>query len=218
MNPNDDKKYQDVINTLGELQQVKAPKGFEADLMRRINSEEPAVTKPYWQNIFIPSRLIPTAALAITALLLIFVLDHSAISQDNPLMTTPRERQEVTITAKTGITAPERNALKNEEFSAQQGVSGIQKDEDKIAATERAVKTKPEGQRVKRPAVKRAEGNTNNSGRFITANFTSDRINNYPVNKAGLNFRQINLSNEQKMRLDQLKEKMEMLFKTREKQ
>lgn len=218
MNPNDDSKYQDVINTLRQLQQVKAPKGFEADLMRRIHSEDTTVTKFSWQNIFIPSRLIPTAALAVTALLLIFILDHSGISQDNPLMTTPRERQDVTVTAKTDNAAPERKALKNEEFSAQQEISGLQKDKDKIAVTEPSAETTHDRQRTIPPVMRRPEGSTNRSGRFITANITSDRINNYPVNKAGLNFRQINLSNEQKMRLDQLKERMELMFKTKEKQ
>ncbi len=57
VNPNDDMKYQDVINTLGQLQQVKAPAGFEADLMRRINAESFPEEKTFWQNIFAPSRL-----------------------------------------------------------------------------------------------------------------------------------------------------------------
>ena len=108
MNPNEEQNFKDVINTLEQLQQVKAPAGFEADLMRRINSEKFREEKTFWQNILIPSRLIPAAALAITAILLIFVLNDASVTQDNPLFAAPRERSDLTQQVKTDLRNPER--------------------------------------------------------------------------------------------------------------
>ena len=59
--------------------------------------------------------------------------------------------------------------------------------------------------------------NTSGNDRFITADFSPNKITDYPVNKAGLNFRQVNLSNKQKMQLNELKEKMEVMFRARTK-
>ncbi len=216
MNPNDDLKYQDVINTLRQLQQVKAPAGFESDLMRSINSESVQEEKKFWQNIFIPSRLVPAAALAVTALLLIFMLNNNGIAPDNPLLTAPRERGDVTVSAKTNNLSRSQSLTERDEAASSEQTSGIQKDKGN------------NDQPVQKSTVKR-EGFTPSSGsdlaggsvyndRFITANFTSGSITDYPVNKAGLNFRQVNLSNEQKMQLNLLKERLESLFNTRTKQ
>ena len=50
---NDEKKYEDVIKALKGLQEVKAPANFEADLQRRINSENISKEekKSFWQNM-----------------------------------------------------------------------------------------------------------------------------------------------------------------------
>ncbi len=103
MNPNDDMKYQDVVNTLRQLQQVKAPSGFEADLMRGINSGRFPEEKAFRQKLFLPSRLIPSAALALTAILLIFVLNNNGITQDNPLLQAPRERVDAALKTKSSL-------------------------------------------------------------------------------------------------------------------
>ena len=68
-------KYKDVIDTLKNLQQVKVPKNFETELMRKINSQTSGKEKNFWGRLFIPSRLIPSAGLAVTAVLLLFVLN-----------------------------------------------------------------------------------------------------------------------------------------------
>ncbi len=215
MNPNDDMKYQDVINTLGQLQQVKAPAGFEADLMRRINSESIPEKRTFWQNIFIPSRLVPAAALAVTALLLIFVLNNNGVTPDNPLLTAPRERGNVTLSAKTdNISGAQKSAPRDEALSSE--ASGIQKDKGTSDKSVQKTTTRKEGYTPSRGAS--LAGRSGNNDRFITANFTSGRITDYPVNKAGLNFRQINLSNEQKLQLNQLKQKLELMFHTRNRQ
>jgi hypothetical protein len=218
VNPEDNTEYRDVIKTLNQLQEVKARKGFEADLMRRINSEEADVPEISSRGLFDLSRLVPAAALAVTAVLLIFVLDHTGITPDNPLNTAPRERQEVTAYTQKDNISQERKTLKTEGNASQQDIAGIQK--DKVNETESKPAVKSE-QNLKRPGTLSDEstaGKKTGGGQFITAKFNSDRITNYPVSKAGLNFRQVNLSNKQKKQLDQMKEKLETMFNTRGKQ
>ena len=130
MNPNEEQDFKDVINTLEQLQQVKAPAGFEADLMRRINSEKFREEKTFWQNIFIPSRLIPAAALAITAILLIFVLNDASVTQDNPLLAAPRERSDLTQQVKTGNSLKQEKSSVSDEVLSSKEISGIRKDKD----------------------------------------------------------------------------------------
>ena len=218
MNPDDDIEYRDVIKTLNQLQEVKARKGFEADLMRRINSEETDIPEISGSSLFDLSRLVPAAALAVTAVLLIFVLDHSGVTQDNPLSTAPRERQEVTAYSKTDNITQERKSLKTKGNAVRQDIAGIQKDKANEAESKPAVKSEQNLKRSGTLSDKSIAGRKTGGGQFITANLNSDRITNYPVSKAGLNFRQVNLSNEQKMQLDRMKEKLETMFNNRGKQ
>jgi hypothetical protein len=77
---NDEKKYEDVINALKGLQEVKAPANFEADLLRRINSEKfsKEEKKSFWQNIFVPAKLIPSLGLVAAAVVIFFVVDTNS--------------------------------------------------------------------------------------------------------------------------------------------
>ncbi len=225
VNPNDDMKYEDVASTLRQLQQVKAPAGFEADLMRRINSESLSEERSFWQNIFIPSRLVPAAALAVTALLLIFVLNNNGVTPDNPLLTAPRERGDVALSANadnlsksstsSSLSTSGRPADRDEAISPGQS-SSLQKDKGSTDQPVQKSTAKREG--FSPSAVAAPGGRSVNNDMFITANFTPGRITDYPVNKAGLNFRQVNLSNEQKIQLNRLKQKLESMFNARARQ
>jgi hypothetical protein len=215
VNPNEEQNFKDVINTLEQLQQVKAPAGFEADLMRRINSEKFREEKTFWQNILIPSRLIPAAALAITAILLIFVLNDASVTQDNPLLAAPRERSDLTQQVKPGNSLKQEKSSVSDEVLSSKEISGIRKDKDvqnkpleKSPGKQKSVGTSSGGN---------IAGNVYENDKFITAKFSANGINNYPVNKAGLNFRQVNLSNQQKTEVNKLKEKMDEMFNSRAK-
>jgi len=50
----DEKKYNDLIKNLNQLQEVKAPANFEAELMRKINSEKYKTEKEQsiWSKFF----------------------------------------------------------------------------------------------------------------------------------------------------------------------
>ena len=94
---NDEKKYEKVINTLKNLKKVKAPENFEADLKRRINSEEFSreEKKGFWQNIFVPAKLIPSIGLVVVAVVVFFVVETNSEEMENPFLIQPRVRQDI---------------------------------------------------------------------------------------------------------------------------
>ncbi len=233
MNLNEDMEFRNVRNLLKQLQQVKAPPDFEADLMRRLNSEKLGLQNTFWQTIFIPSRMIPAAALALTVVLLVIVLNNTAVTQENPFAIIPKERQDVTLTLKADNTVPikqiktdkiesvERNKVELESESPAE-TFGLQKDEalrnepvqtlegyGKPALAPTAKVNLPEKKSMA-PILPQTKLTENKSADVITA---SGKLTAYPVNKAGLNFRQINPSTQQKIEINQLKEKLEQSYK-----
>lgn len=92
---NDDKQFEDVISTLKQLKKVEAPPYFESDLKRKINQLKHPVTVPLWKRFLIPSRLIPSAAMVISAVLVIFVVTTSSEEPVDPFSIEPRLREDL---------------------------------------------------------------------------------------------------------------------------
>jgi len=116
---NDEKKYEDVIKALKGLQEVKAPANFEADFQRRISSEKfsKEEKKTFWENIFLPSRLIPSLGLVAVAVVMFFVVDTNSEEMDNPFLIEPRVREDVFA-----VTEFEEVEKKQEELSKQKSL------------------------------------------------------------------------------------------------
>ncbi len=187
MSLNDDElKYKNVINALKGLQEVKAPNNFEADLMRRINSEKFEEKKQsFWKRIFLPSRLIPSAALAVSAVILLFVININSDESENPLLMEPKVRKDVIQTTAMSDKFQEKSESNENNRSLSQ---------DKDIAEFRDESSD--------------SGEQQNMGSF---NYSS---NGFAINKDGLNFRQINLSNEEKQRLNELRQHFRKLLQT----
>ncbi len=258
---NEDQEFRNVINILKQLQQVKAPAEFDAALMRKINSQKIQVRKTLWATIFIPSRMVPAAALAITAILLIFVLNNSGITSEDPFSVVPRQRHDLSssilannippvtknkvesapvekksdediisrksLTGKDESTneisnqtvAPQVQSLK-EEGGLQKGAA-IQEDRLEAKSLEKIEITKPEAKltapktqrQISKPTISgNVASNKPLSDKYITVDYTPDKMTNYQIDKASLNFRQIRISDKQRKELNYLKQKMESMF------
>ena len=133
--------------------------------------------------------------------------------QDDPLLTTPRERSDITVTASN--VKSDQGKIVRDEITSSKEVSGLQKDAD--------IQSNSAGKSNDKPVTVAAQNRNyttarTNSDQYISVNFASGRVTDYPVSKAGLNFRQVNLSNQQKNELNQLKEKLETMFNSKAKQ
>lgn len=76
----DDNKFEKVTRLLKELSKIDAPSNFETELSRTIKQSDQKKEKESWfDKIFFP-KLIPSAALAITAII-IFLLLNSQVDE-----------------------------------------------------------------------------------------------------------------------------------------
>ncbi len=93
----EDKGYDKIIRSLHKLKKVNAPENFEADLLRKINSAESIERKiGFWQEILMPAKLIPTAALA-AVLIVLFMIKFNKKPAENPLSAQPRIREDIIV-------------------------------------------------------------------------------------------------------------------------
>jgi len=234
---NDKKKYGDVIKTLKGLQDVKAPANFEADLQRRINSEKfsKEEKKSFWENIFLPSRLIPSLGLVAVSVIIFFVLDTSSEEVDNPFLIEPRIREDVFAVAdyreleKKQEELSKEKSLKKEEPAVEQKRDDIQlKTSDDKIITDREKSGEVEGFADEKDAVRNesivaganevvdsiATINTESPQPTVPAEVGTEAVIGQTISKEELNFRQIQLTEEEQKTVNELKSQVQSLEKS----
>ena len=257
---NDEKKYEDVIKALNGMQKVNAPENFEADLQRKINTEKfsKEEKKSFWQNIFLPTRLIPSLGLVAAAVVIFFIVDTNPEEMDNPFLIEPRVREDVFV-----IAEYEELEQKHEEFSKQKSlkknepVREKRRDEDNLKSSKRDESTienrKTEGQR-NAPEGKKELGRESGdvvdvlidekdlpedkeivSGAYAVAESTmvdslaapqpttatvtsSELVTGQAITKEELNFRQVQLTEEEQKTVNELKIQVQSVKKTNKSQ
>ena len=231
MKMNDEKKYEKVIKDLKNLQQVKAPANFEADLKRRINSEKfKTEEKSFWGKIFLPSRLIPSLGLATAAIVVFLVVNVNSEEMDNPFLIEPRLRED--IVAVTDYYSIED---KKEELKKEQPVMRRDRvDEDKmkskdqletskghnlagreeISESEAIIEQRPiitEGGVVELETSAPESTLAELTDEVEPTETTSEMATGLAITKQELNFRQVQLSEEEQQVVDELRTKVQSL-------
>jgi hypothetical protein len=217
----DDKKYNDVIKTLNQLQEVKAPADFEAELMRKINSEKYKEKKEQsiWSKFFIPSKLIPSAGLAAAAVIVFFVVTLNPEELEDPLVMEPRVRTDIIEIVDYDESKMEREDKKDvneaplekrttmtESTVTEDKKSGRRMEgdvleenfaDDKMIADIDSVPNEPIILGTTEPTTVSTEGET-------------EMATGLAISKEKLNFRQIQLSEEEQEVVEQLKQKVQI--------
>lgn len=211
----DEKKYDDLIKTLKSLQQVKAPPNFEADLKRRLNTENYAkVEKKSIKRFFTPSRLVPSFGFAAAAMVIFLMVSTNSEEADNPFLMEPRVREDMILISDTDeINLPKSNLKKESEVT-----------EEKVFADE-----KDKGMRRENFDEERSSGEGLIAGRdelALTETTMIDEMESVPtedisapaatglaIEKSGLNFRQINPTKTEQEEIQELKKKVQILKK-----
>lgn len=93
----DEVRYKKIMDLLKQMPKVDAPLNFESDLMRRINSGNftEKFKVRWWDKLFLPSRLIPTAVFALSILVVFYFLNFNSMEPENPFLTKPKIRKTV---------------------------------------------------------------------------------------------------------------------------
>jgi hypothetical protein len=236
---NDEKKYEDVIKTLKGLQEVKAPANFEADLQRRINSEKfsKEERKSFWESFFIPSRLIPSLGLVATAIVIFLVVETNSEEMDNPFLIEPRLREDIIgVKDYEGLKSRQEELSKQKSVKKDEPVMQPKKSESEMKSVDdKMIIGKEKSSEMEGMAVERdyatdqnvAESFENISDSTITAanvvespkptvlaETRPDSTIDQAITKDELNFRQIQLTEEEQKTVNELKIQVQSVEKT----
>lgn len=239
---NDEKKYEDVIKTLKGLQEVKAPVNFEANLQRKINSEkfQNEEKKSFWENIFIPTRLIPSLGLIATAILIIFVVETNSEEIDNPFLIQPKLREDLgKVTDYRSLGNSENEEVKEKTVVKDVPVIEERKKENELKASDDKMmrsdesSRKMEGMSVEKnyaldqnaaESFETVVDSVSVASNIVEVNAPTAIVKSKIDSTAGqiskdeLNFRQIQLTEEQQKVVNELKDQVQSLNKSNKEQ
>jgi hypothetical protein len=202
-------EYNEIIKTLRGLQKVKAPANFEADLMRRINESKYEKEGSFWDKILLPSRLIPSAALGIAAVITFFVLNMNSAPVENPLLMTPRIREDVVATENNPLTHSDAQTNAKEEK----------------ANKETKKQSQPFFEEGTKSYAETHPGSSDSEVSNLGITFTGDDSQStlpgntsmvsfgYPISKSGLNFQRRTLSPQERVQLEIMKKRLQEMMK-----
>jgi hypothetical protein len=90
----DDNKYEKITKLLKELPKIDAPSNFETELSRRVKQGEQEKQKESWfEKIFLP-KLIPSASLVLTAVIIILLLQPQVDETGKHIQVSPQLYEE----------------------------------------------------------------------------------------------------------------------------
>jgi hypothetical protein len=98
MIPDEDEiRFKNVIGLLKQMPKVSAPPNFESDLMRMINSGNfnEKYKLHWWDKFLLPSRLIPSAAIAASIVAILYFINPGSAEYENPFLVKPVMREDV---------------------------------------------------------------------------------------------------------------------------
>lgn len=94
---NEEKTNKKLLDDLKNLPKVEAPKNFETELWRKINSSEEAKKENFWDKIFTPGKIAPAAVAIVSAILIFFIVDVNSEEMEDPLNLEPRLREDLIV-------------------------------------------------------------------------------------------------------------------------
>lgn len=214
----EEKKYQNLIKDLSNLRKVEAPQNFETELWKKINSKNLLEKKNFWENLFSPSKLIPAAAV-VSAVVVFFIVGTNSEPFDDPLNEMPRLREDVvTLEEPKVVVFDHRGKAEEKKAVFEKGKEGTdrkdesvhidsdKKDQSLLQRNEGLYADEIEAQKPQAESFKpeiSGELNAGNASPAVSA-FSAPIME-----KQNFNFRQINLSDEQKKEVEQLKLKIQ---------
>lgn len=104
---NDENRFKRLTEDLKNLKKIDAPVGFEEKLWDRIKSDSEIQKKSYWNSF--ATKLIPAAAVAATAVILFMIIDNNASEYQDPFLIEPKERTDII-----SVSAEDLNLMESE--------------------------------------------------------------------------------------------------------
>lgn len=93
----EDKTYKKLLDDLKNLPKIDAPKNFETELLRKINSSKYEKKESFWNKLISPGKLAPAAIAIASAAIIFFVVDINSNEMEDPLNIAPRLREDLVV-------------------------------------------------------------------------------------------------------------------------
>lgn len=213
----DELKYKNVTDSLKNLKKIDAPKDFETTLLRKLNQSEKEKPQGFFNRIFQPSRLVPSMTLAVTVVILFFVVDLSPDELENPLLLEPRLREDIVMVSNETVIAEEEKPVESKRKE-------LPKKEEVQMNTLPSVQEMLKDELTLQNEIDTIREDDSFSVKGTTSRTSSELAqpvkvtNQAELNKTGLDYRQVNLNtSEERAKVQSLKEKLQNSQKKGEK-
>ena len=220
----EEKKHKKLIDELKNLPKVEAPKNFETELLRKINSSEEVRKVGFWEKLLSPARLAPAALAIVSAVIIFFVVDINSEVMEDPLNIAPRLREDLAVLEapkeipvelkKQSVRQKGKVEIKSEEILSEKKdlSSSLSKDKGDEVRFESETEV-DEQMLVDKLETGRSDSDVHksNDAKSLGGSVAPSTINipSAEINKDNLNFMQRNLSSEEKKEVQQLKMKVQ---------
>lgn len=220
----EEKKYKRLIDDLKNLPKVDAPKNFETELLRKINSSEEIKKVSFWEKLLSPARLAPAALAIVSAVIIFFVVDINSEVMEDPLSIAPKLREDLAILKTTqevpielkkqSVRQKEKVEIKSEEIISDKKDIAPPLFRDKGNEVRLESETDIKEQLVAdelQAGISDSDSYISNETKSLGESVVPSTINapSTEISKDNLNFLQRNLSSEEKMEVQQLKMKVQ---------
>ena len=228
---NEEKKYEKLISELKSLQKIKAPANFEADLKRRINAEKyPVEEKSFLGKAFLPSRLIPSLSLATAAVVVFLVVNVNSEEMDNPFLIEPRLRDDVVAVKDLDTFDKKNEELKKEQPVGRRDIVNEDKmkssdkhetsekesfaGREELSETDAVIEEPPpviEEGLVELETTQPESTFADLTGEVDSVETASEMATGLAITEKELNFRQVQLSEEEQQVVDELRSRVQSM-------
>ncbi len=220
----EEKKYKRLIDDLKNLPKVDAPKNFETELLRKINSSEEIKKVSFWEKLLSPARLAPAALAIVSAVIIFFVVDINSEVMEDPLSIAPKLREDLAILKTTqevpielkkqSVRQKEKVEIKSEEIISDKKDIAPPLFRDKGNEVRLESETDIKEQLVAdelQAGISDSDSYISNETKSLGESVVPSTINapSTEISKDNLNFLQRNLSSEEKIEVQQLKMKVQ---------
>lgn len=227
MNTNDENKFKELIDDLKNLPKVEAPVNFESKLWNKIEAGEEKPKEKFWQKLFLPSRLAPATVAIATALVVFFMVNTNSEEMEDPFTIEPRLRQDIIEVNDSELEIMDKlketqktERVEKKKLSDELSVRSKNEIQPEVSEKDEAIRRDetPKGseksglisdERALSESIM-TEGEMGLTAPSPMQTETQEEIYAAPITKEELNFRQINLSVEEKQQVEQLKQKMQL--------
>jgi len=218
------KKYKRLIDDLKNLPKVEAPKNFETELLRKINSYEEVKKVGFWEKLLSPARLAPAALAIVSAVIIFFVVDINSEVMEDPLSIAPKLREDLAILKTTQeipvelkkISVRQKEKVENNSKEILSEKKDIAPQLSKDKGDEVRLESETDvNEQLFTDGLETGRSDSDvyrsNDAKSLGGSVAPSTINapSVEISKDNLNFMQRNLSSEEKIEVQQLKMKVQ---------